>query len=145
METNAQSWLGCGPAADGSSVFERRPWGYWAILGQGDGYKVKRIEVKPGGRLSLQRHRHRSEHWIVVAGTARVTIDREVRQMQVQQSTFVPVGTLHRMENPGRSPLVIIEVQNGRYLGEDDIIRVEDDYDRITPMGAPPPSKGAAG
>lgn len=144
METKAQSGLGCGPAADGSSTFERRPWGCWAILDQGDGYKVKRIEVNPGGRLSLQWHRHRSEHWIVVAGTARVTIDGGVRQMHVQQSTFVPAGTLHRIENPGRSPLVIIEVQNGRYLGEDDIVRVEDDYDRIKPMGSLPPSKGAA-
>lgn len=131
METKAQSGLGCEPAADGSSTFGRRPWGCWAILEQGDGYKVKRIEVKPGDRLSLQRHRHRSEHWIVVVGTARVTIDGEVREMQAQQCTFVPAGTLHRIENPDCSPLVIIEVQNGRYLGEDDIIRVEDDYGRI--------------
>jgi mannose-1-phosphate guanylyltransferase/mannose-6-phosphate isomerase len=91
---------------------------------------VKRIVVKPGAALSLQSHMHRSEHWIVVSGTARVTIDSEVRLVSENQSVYIPLGSKHRMENPGKVPMVLIEVQTGAYLGEDDIIRYEDVYAR---------------
>jgi mannose-6-phosphate isomerase-like protein (cupin superfamily) len=107
-----------------------RPWGCWAVLGDGEGYKVKRIEVNPGHRLSLQRHAHRSEHWIVVVGTARIIIGDQVSLVHAQESTFVPAGTTHRIENPGPHPLIIIEIQNGLYLEEDDIVRLQDDYGR---------------
>lgn len=107
-----------------------RPWGCWTVLGEGEGYKVKRIEVNPGHRLSLQRHTHRSEHWIVVAGTARIVIADRTSLVHTQESTFVPAGTAHRIENPGPHPLIIIEIQNGLYLGEDDIVRLQDDYGR---------------
>lgn len=114
---------------------ELRPWGSFTILEEGRGYKIKRIEVKPGHRLSLQMHFHRSEHWIVVSGTAKVTCgDKEVLIHQ-NQSTYVPQGHTHRLENPGVIPLVLIEVQNGEYLGEDDIVRFEDDYSRSKPQG----------
>lgn len=109
---------------------EIRPWGRWTVLGEGEGYKVKRIEVKPGHRLSLQRHTHRSEHWIVVAGTARIVIADRTSLVHTQESTFVPAGAAHRIENPGPLPLIIIEIQNGLYLGEDDIARLQDDYGR---------------
>ncbi|MBZ0159358.1 phosphomannose isomerase type II C-terminal cupin domain [Candidatus Methylomirabilis sp.] len=109
---------------------ETRPWGRWTVLGEGEGYKVKRIEVSPGHRLSLQRHAHRSEHWIVVAGTAKMSIGDRTSFVQIQESTFVPAGTDHRLENPGPHLLIIIEVQNGAYLGEDDIVRFQDDYGR---------------
>jgi mannose-6-phosphate isomerase len=112
---------------------ELRPWGSFTILEEGRGYKIKRIEVKPGHRLSLQMHYHRSEHWIVVCGTAKVTCgDKEV-VIHSNQSTYVPQGHTHRLENPGVIPLILIEVQNGEYLGEDDIIRFEDDYARSKP------------
>ncbi len=91
---------------------------------------MKRIVVKPGAALSLQSHMHRSEHWIVVSGTARVTIDSEVRLVSENQSVYIPLGSKHRMENPGKVPMVLIEVQTGAYLGEDDIIRYEDVYAR---------------
>lgn len=107
-----------------------RPWGSYTILAEGDGYKVKRIEVTPAERLSLQSHHHRSEHWIVLQGTARVTIDEEERMVHENESIFVPKSTRHRLENPGRIPLAIIEVQNGRYLEEDDIVRYDDTYGR---------------
>lgn len=113
-----------------AALTERRPWGRWTVLGEGEGYKVKRIEVNPGGRLSLQRHAQRSEHWIVVAGTAKVTIGTQTLLVRAQESTFVPAGTDHRIENPGPHPLTIIEIQSGVYLGEDDIIRLQDDYGR---------------
>lgn len=114
----------------GVAATELRPWGSFTVLEEGRGYKIKRIEVKPGHRLSLQMHHHRSEHWIVVSGTARVTCgDREVL-LGNNQSTYVPQCTSHRLENPGVIPLVLIEVQNGEYLGEDDIIRYQDDYAR---------------
>ncbi len=109
---------------------EIRPWGSFTILDQGEGYKIKRIEVKPGHRLSLQMHHHRSEHWIVVAGTAKVTCNERIEMVSHNQSTYVPPCASHRLENPGVIPLVIIEVQNGQYLGEDDIVRFEDDYAR---------------
>ena len=92
---------------------------------------MKRIHVKPGAALSLQSHKHRSEHWIVVEGIATVTIDDETKQVEAGQSVFVPVGAIHRMENPGELPMLLIEVQIGTYLGEDDIIRYEDIYRRL--------------
>lgn len=117
------------PQAD---VFPKdyRPWGWFESLVIGDRFQVKRIHVKPGGILSLQSHEHRSEHWIVVAGTAKVTIDEEEKLVTEGQSVYVPQGSKHRMENPGRLPMVLVEVQIGSYLGEDDIIRYEDIYSR---------------
>jgi mannose-1-phosphate guanylyltransferase/mannose-6-phosphate isomerase len=108
-----------------------RPWGAYTVLEEGPGFKVKRVTVKPGGRLSLQLHHKRSEHWVVIAGTARVTRGDEVFDLQVGQSTAIPVETKHRLENPGRDTVHIIEVQNGPYLGEDDIVRFKDDYGRL--------------
>ncbi|MDE2483975.1 MAG: phosphomannose isomerase type II C-terminal cupin domain [candidate division NC10 bacterium] len=113
-----------------TALTEIRPWGCWTVLGEGKGYKVKRIEVNPGHRLSLQRHAQRSEHWIVVAGTAKITIGERTLFVHVQESTFVPAGTAHRIENPGPHLLIIIEIQHGLYLGEDDIVRLQDDYGR---------------
>lgn len=107
-----------------------RPWGSYTVLEEGPGYKVKRVTVNPGGRLSLQMHHKRSEHWVVIAGTARVTRGDEVLDLRVGESTAIPVETRHRLENPGREILHIIEVQNGPYLGEDDIVRFQDDYGR---------------
>lgn len=112
------------------ALTETRPWGRWTVLGEGDGYKVKRLEVNPGHRLSLQFHHRRSEHWIVVSGTAKVVIGERVEYVKAQESTFVPAGTSHRIENPGPLPLTIIEIQSGPYLGEDDIVRLQDDYGR---------------
>jgi mannose-6-phosphate isomerase len=108
-----------------------RPWGTYTVLEENRNYKIKRIEVNPGQRLSLQMHHHRSEHWIVVSGTALVTCDEREFILNVNESTFIPVGTSHRLENPGRIPLSIIEVQSGEYLGEDDIVRFQDDYLRV--------------
>lgn len=107
-----------------------RPWGWFESLVIGDRFQVKRIVVHPGAALSLQSHHHRSEHWIVVQGTARVTVDQEVRLVTENQSVYIPLGAVHRMENPGKVPMVLIEVQTGSYLGEDDIIRYEDIYAR---------------
>ncbi|MBW6505120.1 MAG: mannose-1-phosphate guanylyltransferase/mannose-6-phosphate isomerase [Rhodobacteraceae bacterium] len=109
---------------------DHRPWGWFESLAMGERFQVKRIVVKPGAALSLQSHHHRSEHWIVVQGTARVTIDGEVRLITENQSVYIPLGAMHRMENPGKLPMVLIEVQTGSYLGEDDIIRYEDVYAR---------------
>ncbi|QNQ41349.1 mannose-1-phosphate guanylyltransferase/mannose-6-phosphate isomerase [Brucella intermedia] len=107
-----------------------RPWGTYTVLEESDGFKIKRIEVKSGSRLSLQAHHHRSEHWIVVSGTAKVTNgDREIL-LTTNQSTYIPCGFKHRLENPGILPLVLIEVQSGEYLGEDDIVRFDDIYGR---------------
>jgi mannose-6-phosphate isomerase len=108
---------------------ELRPWGSFTILEEGSGYKIKRIEVKPGHRLSLQMHHHRSEHWIVISGIAKVTRDEDVIMLSTNESTYVHRFAAHRLENPGKVPLVIIEVQNGEYLGED-IVRFDDDYSR---------------
>ena len=105
-----------------------RPWGWFESLTLGHRFQVKRIYVKPGAALSLQSHKHRSEHWIVVEGTAKVTIDNETKNVKEGQSVYVPLGAKHRMENPGKSSMVLIEVQIGAYLGEDDIIRYEDRY-----------------
>ncbi|MBI2354883.1 MAG: cupin domain-containing protein [Deltaproteobacteria bacterium] len=107
-----------------------RPWGSYLVLDENTSYKIKRIEVKPGERLSLQKHHHRSEHWIVVSGSAKVTCGDDVYVVNVNESTFIPIGRNHRLENPGKIPLVIIEVQSGEYLGEDDIVRFDDDYNR---------------
>lgn len=107
-----------------------RPWGTYTVLEEGDGFKIKRIEVKPGRRLSLQAHHHRSEHWIVVSGTAKVVNGEREILLTNNQSTYIPCGFKHRLENPGILPLVLIEVQSGEYLGEDDIVRYDDIYGR---------------
>lgn len=107
-----------------------RPWGWFESLVIGERFQVKRIHVNPGAALSLQSHHHRSEHWIVVEGTARVTVDDDVRLISENESVYIPLGAVHRMENPGKIPMVLIEVQTGTYLGEDDIIRYEDVYAR---------------
>jgi mannose-6-phosphate isomerase-like protein (cupin superfamily) len=109
---------------------DERPWGTYEVLDEGRGYKVKRIEVKPGHRLSLQSHRNRSEHWIVVAGEALVTIDDREFKLRANEETTIPAGGKHRVASTGRDMLVFIEVQCGPYLGEDDITRYEDDYNR---------------
>jgi mannose-1-phosphate guanylyltransferase/mannose-6-phosphate isomerase len=107
-----------------------RPWGSYQSVDNGDRHQVKRIIVKPGSRLSLQKHHHRAEHWIVVRGTARVTIDETVKTVHENESVYIPMGAVHRLDNPGKIVLELIEVQTGSYLGEDDIIRIEDDYRR---------------
>ena len=107
-----------------------RPWGSYEQVDAGSRFQVKRIVVKPGGRLSLQRHAQRAEHWVVVRGTARVTRDRDMFDLVANQSTYIPLGTAHRLENPGTEPLHLIEVQSGDYLGEDDIVRIDDIYGR---------------
>ncbi|WP_222559067.1 mannose-1-phosphate guanylyltransferase/mannose-6-phosphate isomerase [Caenibius sp. WL] len=109
---------------------DHRPWGWFERLVAGERFQVKRIVVRPGASLSLQSHHHRAEHWIVVEGTARVTIDETVRLVTENQSVYIPVGAVHRLENPGKLPVVLIEVQTGTYLGEDDIIRYQDIYAR---------------
>ena len=96
----------------------------------GERFQVKRITVKPGAKLSLQMHHHRAEHWIIVSGTALVTINDETRMLSENESTYIPIGATHRLENPGKLPLEMIEVQSGSYLGEDDIVRFEDNYGR---------------
>ncbi|WP_158813949.1 mannose-1-phosphate guanylyltransferase/mannose-6-phosphate isomerase [Methylocapsa sp. S129] len=107
-----------------------RPWGYYQSVDEGARYQVKRIVVKPGGRLSLQKHFHRAEHWIVVRGTAEVTLNRETHHVHENESIYLPIGCEHRLGNPGKINLELIEVQTGSYLGEDDIIRIEDVYNR---------------
>jgi mannose-1-phosphate guanylyltransferase/mannose-1-phosphate guanylyltransferase/mannose-6-phosphate isomerase len=107
-----------------------RPWGSFVSLHHGDCFQVKRLTVNPGARISLQKHRHRAEHWIVVSGTALVTRDQEQRLLNETESIDIPLGATHRLENPGDMPLIVIEVQTGSYLGEDDIIRLEDTYGR---------------
>ena len=107
-----------------------RPWGYYEGMDQGERFQVKRISVKPGQKLSLQMHHHRAEHWIVVEGTAKVTCNDETLLLEENQSTYIPIGAWHRLENPGKIDLKLIEVQSGSYLGEDDIVRRDDDYGR---------------
>ena len=107
-----------------------RPLGYYQAIDFGSRYQVKRIVVKPSAMLSLQKHFHRAEHWIVVRGTARVTIGDETKIIHENESTYIPIGAKHRLENPGKINLELIEVQTGSYLGEDDIVRIEDDYRR---------------
>jgi mannose-1-phosphate guanylyltransferase/mannose-6-phosphate isomerase len=108
-----------------------RPWGWYDSIDEGDRFKVKRIQVKPGGSLSLQKHAHRAEHWVVIKGTAEIANGEQVLTLTENQSTYIPPGTLHRLSNPGDIPLEIIEVQSGSYVGEDDIERFEDDYGRV--------------
>jgi mannose-1-phosphate guanylyltransferase/mannose-6-phosphate isomerase len=107
-----------------------RPWGSYDSVDNGARFQVKRIIVKPGAALSLQMHYHRAEHWIVVSGTAKVTKGSETLLLSENESTYIPLGTTHRLENPGRVDLEMIEVQSGSYLGEDDIVRFEDVYGR---------------
>jgi mannose-1-phosphate guanylyltransferase / mannose-6-phosphate isomerase len=107
-----------------------RPWGYYQDIDLAPRYRVKRIVVKPGSKLSLQKHFHRSEHWVVVSGTAEVTLGSEVRSVHENESIYIPIGSVHRLANPGRIPLELIEVQVGSYLGEDDIVRLDDVYGR---------------
>lgn len=107
-----------------------RPWGSYTVLDEGEGFKVKRIEVLPGKRLSYQRHAHRAEHWFVVSGIARVTLEGRVVDVATGQAIDIPLGDAHRVQNPGDALLVFIEVQRGDYLGEDDIERLEDDFGR---------------
>ena len=112
-------------------VTTHRPWGTYTVLDESNGYKVKRIVVKPGKRLSLQKHHHRSEHWVVVSGTAKVTNGTEEYMVRANESTYIPMGEVHRLENVGKIPLVMIEAQVGEYVGEDDIVRISDDFKRI--------------
>jgi len=107
-----------------------RPWRTYTVLQEGSGFKLKRIEVKPGARLSLQSHKHRSEHWVVVSGKALVTNGDELIELEVNQSTYIPLGNKHRLKNPGSEKLILIKVQCGEYLGKDDIVRYEDIYGR---------------
>ncbi len=107
-----------------------RPWGWYDSIDEADRFKVKRIMVKPGASLSLQKHHHRAEHWIVVQGTAEITCGDKVIVLGENESTYIPLGEIHRLANPGKIPLEIIEVQSGSYLGEDDIVRLEDNYQR---------------
>ncbi|HWP43563.1 MAG TPA: glycosyltransferase [Blastocatellia bacterium] len=113
-----------------SPKYDERPWGSFTVLDEAAGYKVKRIEVLPGKRLSYQRHSKRAEHWMVVQGAGKVTLDGREITVRTGETVDVPVGAAHRIENPGREPLVFIEIQRGDYLGEDDIIRIEDDFGR---------------
>ena len=110
---------------------EMRPWGTWSVLTEGPGYKVKLIEVQASHRLSLHYHYHRSEHWVVVAGKARVVIGERRYDMHLMQSVLIPARTIHRIENPYSEPLQIVEVQRGDRLEEDDIVRLEDDYQQL--------------
>ena len=107
-----------------------RPWGYYDSIDSGEGFQVKRILVNPMSKLSLQKHKFRSEHWVVISGTAMITCGTEVFELNENQSTYIPQGVIHRLENHNSTPLEIIEIQSGSYLGEDDIIRVQDDYQR---------------
>ena len=123
--------LGCG--AEGINQvreFDRRPWGSYTVLEEANTFKVKRIEVLPGKRLSYQKHSQRAEHWFVVEGTARVTLDGREITVATGEAIDIPVGSAHRVENPGDKDLIFIEVQRGNYLGEDDIVRLEDDFGR---------------
>jgi mannose-6-phosphate isomerase len=119
-----------GGAVDNSPKFDRRPWGTFTVLDEGNGYKVKRIEVLPGKRLSYQRHQRRAEHWMIVQGTARVTLDDVDHDVPSGQNIDIPLHAAHRVENPGTELLVFIELQRGDYLGEDDIERLQDDFGR---------------
>lgn len=110
--------------------FDRRPWGTYTVLEEDRGFKVKRIEVLPGKRLSYQKHSQRAEHWFVVAGTAKVTLDDNEIMVRAGEAIDIPIGAAHRVENPDEENLVFIEVQRGAYLGEDDIVRLQDDFGR---------------
>src|SRR4051812_31832745 len=110
--------------------YDERPWGNYQVLDEGATYKVKRIVVHPGKRLSLQSHTQRAEHWVIVAGSARATRDDETIDLAPRETIDIPTGAVHRLENVGADPLVMIEVQHGDYLGEDDIVRYQDDFGR---------------
>jgi len=110
--------------------FDRRPWGTYTVLEEAPTFKVKRIEVLAGKRLSYQKHAQRAEHWFVVAGTAKVTLDGREITVRAGEAIDIPIGAAHRVENPGDDDLIFIEVQRGNYLGEDDIVRLEDDFGR---------------
>jgi mannose-6-phosphate isomerase-like protein (cupin superfamily) len=112
-------------------TFVERPWGGFQTIDEGEGYKVKRLVVQPGCRLSLQQHRFRAEHWVIIAGRPRIIVGARARRLRARETVDVPRGAWHRIENPGKSRVVIIEVQHGPYLGEDDIIRRADDYGRV--------------
>jgi mannose-6-phosphate isomerase-like protein (cupin superfamily) len=114
-----------------------KDWGNYTVISESARCKIKRLEVTPGHRLSLQSHRHRSEHWVVISGVAKVTVGDQVLTLTPNQSTFVPALAQHRLENPGHIPLVIIEIQTGEYLGEDDITRYDDDYGRTSLQSSP--------
>jgi mannose-6-phosphate isomerase len=115
---------------DNSPRFDRRPWGTFTVLDEGEGFKVKRIEVFPGKRLSYQKRSRRAEHWVVVQGTAKVTLDDREIVVEAGEAIDIGIGSAHRVENPGEQTLLFIEVQRGDYLGEDDIVRLQDDFGR---------------
>lgn len=124
--------FGEGKHMKGETRYEAKPWGLYAVLEEADGYKVKRIEVLPGQRLSYQKHSQRSEHWVVVKGRGKVTLDGKEIVLNEGDAVDVPVGAAHRIENIGDGVLTFIEVQRGTYFGEDDILRLQDDYNRTT-------------
>lgn len=109
----------------------QRPWGFYKVISSSFGYLVKEIHVVPGKKISLQKHKYRAEHWVVVSGKAKITRNEEVIFLEKNQSTYIPQGVIHRLENTEKTPLIIIEVQSGNYIGEDDITRLEDEYGRI--------------
>lgn len=115
---------------DNSPKYDERPWGTFTVLDEGEGYKVKRIEVYGNKRLSYQKHAKRAEHWFIVEGKAKVTLDDKEIELGAGESIDIPLGAAHRMENPAEQKMIFIEVQRGEYLGEDDIVRLEDDYGR---------------
>lgn len=118
------------PAGEGQREFDRRPWGTYTVLDEGARFKVKRIEVLPGKRLSYQKHSRRAEHWFIVEGQARVILDDNEIDLSPGEAIDIPKGSAHRIENPGSALLIFIEVQRGDYLGEDDIVRLQDDFGR---------------
>ncbi|MCA1626607.1 MAG: phosphomannose isomerase type II C-terminal cupin domain, partial [Acidobacteria bacterium] len=113
-----------------SPLYDERPWGSFTVLDEGANYKVKRIEVLPGKRLSYQKHARRAEHWMIVQGTARFTLDDQELMVAIGETVDIPIGAAHRVENPGPEKLIFIEIQRGDYLGEDDIVRLSDDFGR---------------
>jgi mannose-6-phosphate isomerase len=115
-----------------SPRFDQRPWGSFTVLDEGEGYKVKRIEVLPGKRLSYQKHSRRAEHWMIVRGLAKATLDGCEILLHAGEVIDIPIGSAHRVENPGDERMIFIEIQRGEYLGEDDIVRLQDDFGRIT-------------
>lgn len=117
-------------ATDNSPTYDERPWGNFTVLDEADGYKVKRIEVLPGKRLSYQKHAQRAEHWFIVAGLAKVTLDGDEILLKPGEHVDIAVGAAHRIENPGEEKVIFIEIQRGDYLGEDDIVRLQDDFGR---------------
>lgn len=125
-------WMETAEEINNSPVFDQRPWGTFHVLDEAEGFKVKRIEVLPNKRLSYQKHAHRAEHWFVVRGTAKVTLNGEEILVKTGEAIDIPLGAAHRVENTEAENLVFIEVQRGNYLGEDDIERLQDDFGRTT-------------